>query len=303
MTILLGDNMNYDLILTFCDPVTKENEFDIPFKLANNSTSLKWLKMLYHDIYVNQCTWNNNRYVGFTTNSLNKASLAKELNQLIAICEKERPGHFKFVAHADMTQDDFNRMHVWFETYRGKYLDPHHFFKTGTPEFKAAIERFNEIIHIWEKLDRYKRNDQALITFNFEGNKTELDEEDMKNFEFERREDTLYLGYKMTGKTLIDVCFDEDDHVGNDNIQPFRFLSSDFQLNTKGLTREQLAMHKQRFDRWFERNSNYLAILGFRRDDPRCTIGRLPLAHSLIANTREIIEPRQFLKTIRIFEE
>lgn len=295
--------MNYDLVLTFCNPITKENEFDIPFKLANNSTSPKWLKMLYHDIYVNQCRWNNSRYVGFTTNSLTKDSLAKELNQLIAICEKERPGHFKFVAHANMSQDDFNSMHVWFETYRGKYLDPHHFFKTGTPEFKAAIERFNEIIHIWEKLDRYRQNDQALITFNFGGNKTELDEEDMKNFEFERRDDTLYLGYKMTGKTLLDVCFDEDDHVGNDNIQPFRFLSSDFQLNTKGLTREQLSMHKQRFDKWFERNSNYLASLGFRRDDPRCTIGRLPLAHSLISNIREIIEPRQFLKNIRIFEE
>ena len=59
---------------------------------------------------------------------------------------------------------------------------------------------------------------------------------------------------------------------------------------------------KKNFDDWFYKNLNHLNSLGFYRDDPKCTIGWIPLAHSLIENTKEIIEPRQFLKRIKIFE-
>lgn len=42
-----------------------DNEYDIPYVLADNCTAVKWLKLLHHDIYVENRTWNNDRFVGF----------------------------------------------------------------------------------------------------------------------------------------------------------------------------------------------------------------------------------------------
>ena len=82
--------MEHDLVLTFCDPITKKNEYDIPFVLSNNSTSIKWLKLLYDDIYITKCDWSNNRFVGFDdpTESLNK--FKDEMNEIIYIKDDPR---------------------------------------------------------------------------------------------------------------------------------------------------------------------------------------------------------------------
>ena len=297
--------MYHDLILTFCDPITKDNEYDIPFVLANNSTSLKWLKILYHDIYVNKCTWNNDRYVGFNTNALDKKKMSEELNYLISICEKERPGYFNFVAHENMSQDDFNKMHVWFEVYRGELNNPHEFFISGTKKFKNAIERFNQLIHMWEKIDKYNKHDSMSVSI-FDINKgfvTELNNEDILNFELKKTDNTIFLSYIMRGKNLVDVWADSDHHVGDENIRPYMFLGSNFFLSTKGWSDEETIRNKNNFNSWFDRNSNFLNSLGFYKDDPKCTIGWLPLAHSTLPEIKSIIEPRQYLKKIKIFEE
>lgn len=296
--------MFHDLILTFCDPITKDNEYNIPFVLANNNTAIKWLRMLYEDIYIHKRKWNNDRYVGFETNALSKKTMAEELNSLIAICEKERPGHFKFVANENMSQDDFNRMHVWFEIYRGPIFKPHPFFTNGSNEFKYAIERFNQLIHMWEQIGKYEnKKNKFMINFDIYGGVcTKLSEEDILNFDLNITDNTIYLSYIMRGKNLVDLWVDNDHHVGDENIRSYKFLGSNFLLMGTGWMPEERVANKEKFNQWFEKNSNYLNSLGFRKNDPTCTVGWLPLAHSTIINLKEIIEPRQFLKKIRIFE-
>lgn len=295
--------MNHDLILTFCDPITKENEYDIPFVLADNSTSLKWLKLLYEDIYINKLTWNNDRYVGFETNRLTKKDMADELNRLIAVCEKERPGYFNFVADENMTQEDFNRMHVWFEVYRGELNNPHEFFITGTEEFKYAIERFNQVIHMWEKIERYEKLKLSMITFNIGGKIIDLEEDDLQNFQLCKSKNTIYLSYIMRGKNLVDLWLDQDHHIGDDNVRSYKFLGSSFMLQTFGWSEDHCDHMKKDFNLWFDRNSNYLNSLGFYKGDPKSTIGWSPLAHSTLDDIKSIIESRQFLKKIKIFED
>lgn len=297
--------MNHDLILTFCDPITKNNEYDIPFILANNNTAIKWLRILYEDIYIHKRRWNNDRYVGFETNALSKKTMAEELNKLIEICEKERPGHFKFTADENISQHDFNRMHVWFEVYRGSLLKPHPFFTNGSNEFKYAIERFNQVIHMWEKIDRFKyHKNKFIITFDiYGGERIKLTNDDLSNFDLNLSDDSIYLSYIMRGKNLVDLWVDDDHHVGDENIRPYQFLGSNFLLRGEGWTTEETLLNKEKFNHWFDRNSNYLNSLGFQKNDPRCTVGWLPLAHSTIPDIKEIIEPRQFLKNIKIFEE
>ena len=232
--------------------------------------------------------------------------MAEELNYLISICEKERPGHFRFTAHENMSQDDFNKMHIWFEIYRGEINNPHDFFSRGTKQFKYAIERFNQVIHMWEKIEKYQQNKElCFITYDiFDGKNEDLQDEDFLNFKFKRYDNTIYLSYNMRGKNLLDVWIDEDIHIGDNNIRPYRYLSSNFVLRSKGWSKKETVEKQKDFTEWFERNSNYLNSLGFYKDEPKCTIGWLPLAHSTIKeNIKFIIEPRQFLKQIKIFED
>ena len=231
--------------------------------------------------------------------------MAEELNRLISICEKERPGYFNFVAHENMSQDDFNKMHVWFEIYRGEIYKPHEFFLNGTFEFKYAVERFNQVIHMWELIDpetnRYKT---TKINFDiFHGKVIELEKDDLNNFRFECFDDTIYLSYIMRGKNIMDLWQDNDHHIGDANIRPYKYLGSSFLLMIKGPSEEKMLQNKIEFDKWFHNNSNYLNSLGFYKDDVKSTIGYLPLAHSTLSEIKSIIEPRQFLKKIKIFEE
>jgi len=293
--------------LTFCDRITKENEYDIPFVLANNSTSIKWLKLLYDDIYITKCDWSNNRFVGFDDPTETSNRFKNEMNEIIDICEKERPGHFNIKITNDMTQNDFNKIHTWFEVYRGELYKPHKFFLEGSDKFKYAIERFNQLIHMWEKIDHFEKTNSAMLTVDILGPQhiIELEDEDYNNFEFMKYPNTIQLAFISRGKNLINFWRDGDEHIGEHNIGPYKYLGSTFSLVAKenGWDTETLNYEKNSFNNWFDRKSNYLNSLGFYKDDPRSCIGWLPLAHSLIPNIKEIIQPRQYLKNIKIFEE
>ena len=298
--------MEHDFVLTFCDPITKKNEYDIPFVIANNSTSIKWLKLLYDDIYITKCDWSNNRFVGFDDPIKTANKLKNEMNEMIDICEKERPGFFNIKITDNMSQEDFNKIHTWFEVYRGELENPHQFFLEGSDNFKYAIERFNQLIHMWERIEDLKEAESASIVVDILGPQhiIELEDEDYNNFEFMRYPNTIKLSFISRGKTLIDFWKDGDDHVGEDNIRPYKYLGSTFSLVAgNGWDTEKLNYEKNSFNNWFDRKSNYLNSLGFYKDDPRSCIGWLTLAHSLIPNIKEIIQPRQYLKNIKIFEE
>jgi len=296
--------LEHDLVLTFCDPITKKNEYDIPFVIANNSTSIKWLKLLYDDIYITKCDWSNNRFVGFDDPIKTANKLKNEMNEMIDICEKERPGFFNIKMTDNMSQDDFNKIHTWFEVYRGELYKPHKFFLEGSDNFKYAIERFNQLIHMWENIYKFKKTDSALLTVDILGwqNIIDLEYDDYQNFEFMRYGNTIEMSFISRGKTLIDFWTDGDDHVGENNIRPYKYLGSNFTLSIEDRWNvRDLQFHKNDFDNWFDKKSNYLNSLGFYKNDCKSCIGWLPLAHSLIPNIKEIIQPRQYLKNIKIF--
>ena len=114
--------MNHDLILTFCDPITKENEIEIPFTLTGSDISWRWLGYLYDTIHVKGMVAKNNRWSNFTPES--PQQICDRINQTVDVCRKYHPELFvDLCAKPEMTQEHYNWMHTYFEKYRGEMFN------------------------------------------------------------------------------------------------------------------------------------------------------------------------------------
>lgn len=191
-----------------------------------------------------------------------------------------------------MTTDDFNKMHTYFEIYRGELFEPHPIFTSGTPEFRECIEMLNIDIHLFEQV----HNSNKMANFNFPTiDFVPLKATDCCLFELHKKPNTIYLEFNMRGKTLMDYYHDDDDHVGDENIRRFEWVGPDFLLNIDGMTPEQISKKEEDIEKWWDRKQNYLNNLGYYKGDPNNTFGIFPLATADI-EIEDIIEPRQYLK-------
>ena len=256
--------------------------------------------MLHNDIHIQKRSWSNDRFVGFK-GAKGKKELSKEINECIAICEKERPGYFNIEMKEDMSQDDFNRLHTWFEVYRGELNDPHPFFRDGSKSFRCAVERFNQLIHMWEMVDNYDELGNAAVTVDIHrAEYIDLDADDYENFELRQYPNTLTLSYIMRGKNIVDLYTDQDHDIGDENIRKYKYLGSTFVLNINGWTDEETNHHRVDFWTWFFENEDFLASIGFKAGDHDLSLGWIPLAHADIDNVKELIDNRTCLKDIRV---
>ena len=281
-----------DFHLIFCDPVTKNNEVEIPFTVTGTDASWRWLDCLYETIYVRGQMAANNRWSGFETGAESIDDICERLNRNISICRSYHPTLFDFEAKPDMTQQDFNWMHTYFEKYRGEMMEPHPLYNSGTDKYRDAVELLNIDIHLMETLPKGLKR----ANFNFKsGVMGRLGPNDYDAYEFDRKANTLYLQYNMRGKTLYDVFYDQDNVIGNAHIKRAEFCGADFSLNVFGWSSEFREQRIVDVKKWWAENREFLSSLGFEEGDPANTFGWIPVAHT-DHDLESLLEPRQFLK-------
>jgi len=290
-----------DFYLQFCDPNSKKDIIEIPFTLTGTDVSWKWLEHLYKAIYLDKQTAKNDRWYGWDVNRDTSEKICDRLNNHLEIARKYHPEEFKDIcASPNMCQEDFNKMHKYFEIFRGELDNPHEFFKNGTDEFKRAVEQFNIDIHLFENLQSGGIGANFNFSYKFE-NFEELTYEDKKLFEVNLKDNTIYLEFNMRGKTLYDMYSDDDDYVGLDNVRRYKWIGPDFCLNIRGWSEQKRNNRLKDIDEWWNRKHNLLSSLGYTKGDPNNTFGWIPLATAEIDNIKDLIEPRQFLKGSRFW--
>ena len=299
--------MDYDFSLIFCDIKNTDDEYRLYFKLRNNSISNKWFLSLIEAID-NSWQIQNDRFYNFKNSYWSKEKIIKELNDCISICNNEHPGLIDFKIGKDLTQEDNNKLHVYFEKYRGAILDPHPYFVNGSYQYKKAMEDMNILIHRWESLEESEKHEipARRMVFNFsKNNRRLLEDNDYLHFDYPPTFGELTISYCEVGKPLYDVYEDNDEHVGEENIRPLRYYSADFNLFFYCHTNfDDKEKWKNKFNSWFDDKSNYLNSLGFTKGDPKNALGLITVADIINDENRlyiiENIETRQFLKRIEI---
>ena len=258
-------------------------EYALTYKVYDTPIAIKWYESLCKQVLEKDNKVKEpDRLYNFPDELWNEEKIVTELNKCIEIINSK----FKIILHTafvGMPQEQLNHLHHYFEKLRGGSKDPAEYYLQASKEEKIALERYNVIIHRAEnfyannRISNEKYFPRIVVTFN--GRKKEkLADEDYNYFTLHRQFGEVYINYCEVGKPLYDVYKDEDDIVGEDNIRPLRWYSPDFTAYFHNRSNESVEKFMQGMDTWWNRNSNYLSVLGFTKDDPKNAIGNIPVA-------------------------
>ncbi|MFO0744810.1 MAG: hypothetical protein U1F43_03930 [Myxococcota bacterium] len=225
------------------------------------------------------------RFHNFPHSPMDRPWIAAELNALIDVVNGWAPGTIRHRASADLTQDQLNRLHLYFEQLRGSVLAPGAFYVAGPPEVKAALRRYNLMIHRFEDRVRFERHGgygsaHAVLTFDEARPRYPLEDDDYPLFSRRNVFGALMVNYCELGKPLLDAIADKDEHIGDDNVRPLRFYSADALLHFGATTsvRDYLAAEAKLFLWWYSDEAAPFRALGFTPHDPRNAMGHLTVA-------------------------
>lgn len=298
-----------DFAIVFCDPNNHEDTYKLEFCITNTEVSRKWLKALYLDVFSCKLS-ERKRFYNFVTDGWTTEKFAKEINKCIDVCNKEHPGLINFKVEGEITQDQHNLLHTYFEKYRGPVLNPHPFYKFGSEEYRVAMSNLNLLIHRQESHNRDRanntRNRRIIVEFNL-AIRYPLNPEDYVDCNYHKKFGEVALKYCEVGKPVYDVFRDEDEHVGDDNIRPQYFYSSEFclYLSEGDPSEHKIKTFHEDLKQWYHKNSNWLKSLGLDDSDPAVLAGQITVAHINTNLDRfEIIknlEPRQHIKSIEVY--
>jgi hypothetical protein len=279
-----------------------DEEFILHYDLYDTKIALKWFEELKHVILIEKIPINNERFYNFTTNPWTQKKIADEINFRIAICNEEYPNLISYNVDENLTQEDHNRLHLFFEKYRGPVLNPHPNYVDGSNAYRKAIDELNILIHRWEYLNSFGIGNGRRCVFDFYSSRYPLEDKDYYEFKLAKNFAELYINYCEVGKPLQDVWKDKDVIIGEDNIRPLKYYSADFGVKFKQTSKEKEQQDLKSFFEWFDRNENFLNNLGFYKNDPKISLGYIPVARCIDTHTEQFIidniEQKQFLKRI-----
>jgi hypothetical protein len=293
-----------DFELIFCNPETFSNEIAIPFTLQDSSTANIWI-MLMENAHLHGTEIEQDRWTGFETNHLTLDDYILEINELIDVVNNDYPNIIPVNCQPNPTQQEFNILHTYFETYRGTLLVPHDYYNNGTEIYREAIERLNKVIHVAEnKLRKNATPVKEMRRTNIgykDGVRVELPTNEFDLFDINMESGVIYLDYTMRGKTLHAVSASDDFSIGPENVLPYKWISTYFILVCDGWTPEFKEHRDREFDQWAIDNADHLKLLGI--EDHRAlenTNGWIPLARADVEDTGSLLESRQYFKGVNI---
>jgi hypothetical protein len=119
---------------------------------------------------------------------------------------------------------------------------------------------------------------QIYITFR-PMERTPLADEDYEHFTLLWSFGSWCVNYCEVGKPIWDCFRDKDEVVGDDNIRPLRYYSPDaFLWFGEDLDAARMRQELDEFSSWWDAQHTHLEALGFRKDDPKNSIGSIPVA-------------------------
>lgn len=239
----------------------------LTFRVKDTPLAIRWFELL-KDSLAHGGIKEANRLVNFDETC--KENDLVEINQIINKLNMVWPEQ---VLPLSLDQGDFqqqlNNLHMLFEIYRGRVDNPPYFFLKASPEDQKRLERMNVLIH---QLEGVKDSPRFVVTFEH-APRIDLQEEDYQYFKTTMEYGEVYINYCDTGRELIEAFQAQDNVVGQDNLRPLRYYSSDFRVYLPNSTAP-LLEEKDR-----DAFNHFLLDKGFRVGDPKNSLGRIPVAH------------------------
>lgn len=274
--------MSRQFKLTLTDNISDVVVF---FDVLDTDIAHKWSMEIAEDYTLFETTRFSNWPGGKTTKQF-----YHELKEQIDIVNNYKPNTITEVDQP-VDQQSLNHLHKFFEILRGAVNTPNEFYIDSPDYVKAAINKFNILIHEYEhhmfNHDAMKLTNHpyATIVGTYNCPRYKLEDADYDHYTFQWKFGTVYINYCEVGKPLLDVFKDQDDIIDINNIRPLNYYSADYQIKFGPSTLD--AVYKRRvelFDAWYESKKEYFAMLGLQKDK-KLALGLIPVAQLNIVNS------------------
>lgn len=284
-------------ITYFANPENHNLTAKLVFKVHETGIAKRWTEALME---VNarkapvKSPW---RIYNFPDDGITDERICDSLNKCIEVVRKYVGDDVPEFVRPPLTHEDTNRLHRYFEKWRGSILAPSALFQSAGPELREAIENFNIYIHQYEDYRQRLGPSAARVVWTWADRpRYPLQEEDYVHFDVGRIFGRVYLNYSEVGKHLMEA-FGEDDReaVALKKIVPQRFYSADnviwFGRNRSNEEKEEVL---RKFYQWWDEVQ--LDQLGFRKHDPKNALGRIPVADLIMP--RDVRGPEDLVEKL-----
>jgi hypothetical protein len=234
-------------------------------------------------------------FIGFPNTDINRETLAVRINECIDVLNSHAPGAIDMRATPEQGQPELNRLHKYFERYRGQVDDPPPTFASAPEYVKRALENFNYLVHDFENVTRKDGGDEEQATVSMEvvflgRTRHRLLDEDFEQFKIGGQFGEIQAHYCEVGKEILDVYADGDTIVGDDNIRPQRYISADFDCHFgASWSEEYVRTYRAKLDPWLREN-------GYEPADERLSLGRIALATLILDQRFEGLTRKQIVE-------
>ena len=234
---------------------------------------------------------NKGRFYGFGTL---EQQIQFAINDINCICDKIE--NFGISISRRLTtvddQDTLNFLHQIFEVHHG-LLDQKNTNK--------LLSDLNILVHRCESIQRGAKPRHVVTYFGLPKDKI-LDSADYQYFTDEYQFGTVYLNYAEIGKTFEDLSRDNDQYISNEAFQPFKHYSADFNVKFFNSDPVEVLMHKKNMQEYYYKNIKFFNKKGLDLDSYYLKPGSIPLAELETKITLKDIEPRQWVKSVKLYE-
>lgn len=258
-------------------------EYSLKFKVYDTDIAIRWFATLKeHILKKNNSAAEPDRMYNFPNDSWTETKIVNEINASIDIINRNEIV-IEHRAYEGMPQEQLNLLHHYFETLRGGVLSSGKYFDSADREQQLALELFNILIHrsehfyMKEKYNISAHFPRITVTFN-NLKRVPLQDDDYNFFTFHRKFGEVHINYCEVGKPIYDVFKDNDNVIGDDNIRPLRWYSPDFSVHFYNKSSYSVARFVQHLSKWWDKNVEQLADLGFIKGDPKNALGSIPVA-------------------------
>jgi len=195
---------------------------ELTFKVRDTDIAQRWAQ----EVAKNYPLYETDRFQGWPTDKDIKWYKEQLQHQVDVIFEHRGYPRLEVTT---IDQNTLNYLHKIFETVRGEINTGTDIYMTGDANFQYAVDRLNILVHECEHFMRNTAYPSIVVTFK-DRPRIPLLEEDYNHFTFAWEYGAVYINYCEVGKPILDVIKDGDDLVGEDNIRPLEYYSSDFMV-------------------------------------------------------------------------
>lgn len=294
--------MKYTYVcIEYANPLNFEDQILLKYKLRSNSVVPKWISKIHEAWDRGYNIDDPTRFYGLKSLEAEKQDAINRVNQCIKTINSHRHLIKRFLT--DVNDEEFlNSLHFMFEQYHG-LLDnqTHEIFTSASNEVKQAFANLNIDIHRCESVAR-GNEPRHVVTYYGLPKVDTLDISEYDLFDDVLKFGTVYLNYAEIGKTLENLAMDDDEHLFDQEFQPYKHYSADFCVLFSDSNPKYLESRREKIKNYYDKHRDFFENKGLDFNHPYLRLGKLPMADLEIDINKdevlELLKQHQYVKRV-----